>query len=120
MSVARRNLKEADAPELAQVSQSIRNESRALVASLKKDAMNAALPPQLRETLRAGIKELRAVGVLAEKHAPKITATPRASVLAAQGVSTTTTNETIASWMLQPKSTIPGLSNFTTLVSSRP
>ena len=35
------------------------------------------LSPQLRETLRAGLKELRATGVLAEKHAPKIIAAPR-------------------------------------------
>jgi colicin import membrane protein len=63
--------------ELTQASQSIRNESRALAASLKKDAMNGMLSPQLRETLRAGLKELRATGVLSEKHAPKIIATPR-------------------------------------------
>ena len=70
---------------LLQASRSIRNENRALVDSLKKDAMNGLLSPQLRETLRAGLKELRATGVLAEKHAPKVIIVPRLKMAATTG-----------------------------------
>ena len=91
---------------ILQTNHALRKESRALAASLKKDAMNAMLSPQLRETLRAGLKELRATGILSEKHAPKIIATPRLKISPATPLAKPVSSATIISFN---KATLSGM-----------
>ncbi len=97
--------------ELGKVSQSIRSESRAMADSIQKASMNAGLPPKLREALRTGLKEMREIGVLAEKNPPKVTATPRAKSEAAVPKNAATNNA-------QPAKNAPRSSNVVSIKSA--
>ncbi|MDR3450632.1 MAG: hypothetical protein P4M15_12975 [Alphaproteobacteria bacterium] len=71
--------------KMQEISRNLRGETRALIETLGKGmAQAAALPPgmqQLGAMLRGFQKELRATGIAAERHAPRLTAVRQAAPL---------------------------------------